>query len=120
MPCLRSQNSGISSIGPGRYSATSAIKSSNRSGLARLSRSRMPRDSNWNTAVVLARRKTSKVAAVRTSNPMPIAALNSAISRPTFPSPMSSILELASSTPQYRSQCRSRFHAFNRGTSFVK
>ena len=49
--------SGISSIGPGRYSATSAMMSSKRSGRACFSKSRMPRDSNWNTAVVLALEK---------------------------------------------------------------
>jgi hypothetical protein len=45
----------MKSIGPGRYSAFSAIRSSRRSGLACTSVSFMPPDSNWNTAVVLAR-----------------------------------------------------------------
>ena len=42
-----------------RYSATSAIMSPKRSGLALFSMSRMPRDSNWNTAEVLALAKIS-------------------------------------------------------------
>jgi hypothetical protein len=46
--------SGMKSIGPGRYRAFSAIRSSRQSGRALTSVSFMPPDSNWNTAVVLA------------------------------------------------------------------
>ncbi|OIQ64658.1 hypothetical protein GALL_537900 [mine drainage metagenome] len=60
-PCLRRQKSGIRSIGPGRYRATSAMMSSKQSGLACFSMSFMPRDSSWNTAVVLAALSRLKV-----------------------------------------------------------
>ncbi len=53
LPCLRAMNSGISSIGPGpvqRHQRDDVLEAV---GGACLSRSRMPRDSNWNTAVVL-------------------------------------------------------------------
>ena len=42
---------GIWSIAPGRYSATSATRSSNSVGRTFLSASRMPSDSNWNTPI---------------------------------------------------------------------
>ena len=41
-------------MGPGRYSAFMAIRSSSRVGLASRSKPCMPRDSNWNTASVWA------------------------------------------------------------------
>jgi len=47
------QKLGIRSIGPGRYSATSAITSSNTLGLASRSIRCMPELSSWNTATVL-------------------------------------------------------------------
>ncbi|MNT98213.1 hypothetical protein D3C72_2407460 [compost metagenome] len=42
------------SSGPGRYRASMAMMSSNVFGRSFFSSSFMPRDSNWNTAVVLA------------------------------------------------------------------
>jgi hypothetical protein len=53
-PCFRLMKSGISSMGPGRYSETMAMRSSSRSGLRLRMASRMPDDSNWNTPNVLA------------------------------------------------------------------
>ena len=38
-------------MAPGRYSATSATRSSNSVGLTLRSASRMPSDSNWNTPI---------------------------------------------------------------------
>ena len=45
--------------GPGRNKATNAIISSKQSGFNRRTRSFMPRDSSWNTAVVSARSNSS-------------------------------------------------------------
>ena len=54
-PCFRSIKSSTmpDCNGPGRNNATSATISSKQSGLSRLIKSFMPRDSNWKTAVVL-------------------------------------------------------------------
>ena len=51
---------GISSIGPGRYSALAAIRSSRRSGCIFISRSCMPPDSNWKMPLVSPRQKRSR------------------------------------------------------------
>src|SRR5699024_3095137 len=50
------------SSGPGRYSATSAMMSSNEAGSRRLMSRFMPADSSWNTAVVSPALSSSKVA----------------------------------------------------------
>ncbi len=53
-PCFRSTKSSTmpAFIGPGRYSATAAMMSSNRSGLSFLISSWKPLDSHWNTPTV--------------------------------------------------------------------
>ena len=53
--CLRAMKSSTmpDCSGPGRNKATSATMSPKRSGCRRRIRSFMPRDSSWNTAVVL-------------------------------------------------------------------
>ncbi|CKR97229.1 Uncharacterised protein [Mycobacterium tuberculosis] len=60
---MRATKLGIRSIGPGRYSAFSAIRSSSRVGRASFSMPCMPRDSNWNTASVLPSENSLYVAA---------------------------------------------------------
>ena len=53
------QKLGMFSIGPGRYSATTAMMSSKRSGRRRRMASRMPELSSWNTPTVSARLSSS-------------------------------------------------------------
>ncbi len=51
-PCLRAQYASMLTIGPGRYSALAAIRSSIRLGFILASTSFIPPDSNWNTPLV--------------------------------------------------------------------
>ena len=52
LPCLRAIKSSILSIGPGRYKAFIAIKSSMTVGFSFFKNSRIPDDSNWKTPIV--------------------------------------------------------------------
>ncbi len=60
-PNFRSMNSSMKSIGPGRYNAFIAAKSSMERGLSFESHSRMPDDSNWKTPTVCPSPIISKV-----------------------------------------------------------